>query len=468
MLPFLIISMALSAGQVGPPGSTPAPALFPSPPTPAPALATSGPPAAEAPTGAEAVTIVAPLLPAPPAPAPPPAAPAPAATPPDRWFLMREAQGTWLGDLLDGNRLYLTGWFDMSFTPSTDGVSNQPVVWNDRANRFLFQQGWVRLGRSVVTSGTTEPTVGFQIDVLTGSDYRFTLPRGLFNSQLLNSTGAQNLYGVDPIQHYASLYVPTLFRGTEFRLGRVYCPWGVESNEAVSTPLVSRSYAFNWCPPFTHCGLGMYTTFSPEWSGMFMLANGNDVYFGDPSEELRFVGNIKWTQPGGGRNTVTLATSVGRGAFNSGAPFAAATVALANEPLGRNNLNAFDVVYTHTFSPVLSYNFEGIFGYQTKVPDIANAAHGGTAHWFSAAHYLFYAVSPRLTAILRYENFDDFEGQRTGFEGLYTAATVGAQYRIRKGLIFRPELRYDYNHESAPFEGKHQIFTAAADLIFRW
>jgi hypothetical protein len=268
--------------------------------------------------------IPAPLLPAVEAahgvvPAPPPAPPLP-----PRWFLMRELQGTWLGALLDDNRLYLTGWVQMSFTASTDAVSNQPMVFNDRANEFLLQQSWVRLGRSVVTSGTTEPTIGFQVDFLMGSDYRFTLDRGLWNSQLLNSTGANNLYGIDAIQHYVSLYVPTLFRGVEFRLGRLYTPvTALESLEGVSNPLLSRSYMFNY-DPFTHCGLAAYVTFSPEWSAMLMLANGNDVYFGDPSEELRFVGSLKWTQPGG-RNVLQHDTSMGRGKFVTAATSSSTT-----------------------------------------------------------------------------------------------------------------------------------------------
>jgi hypothetical protein len=421
----------------------------------------------------EPVQINAPLLP-PPGPsmadvrtAPPP----PTFT--DRWWFMREVQGTWLGAALDDNRLYLTGWVEQSYTASTDRVSNVTVVWNDRANQYLMQQAWVRFGRSVVTTGTT-PSWGFQIDILSGSDYRFTLPRGLLNSQLQNSTGAQNLYGVDPIQHYVSLYVPTLFRGVEFRVGRLYTPWGVESLEAVSTPLLSRSYAFNWSPPFTHSGGGAYITFSPEWSAVLLAVNGNDVYFGDPSAEWRFVGNVKWTQPGGGRNTVTLATSLGSGWFNPSAPFAPATVALANEPFGRNNFNAFDLVWTHTFSPVLAYNLEAIYGYQNNVPGAALS--GATydpngfyfANWFSAAHYLFYTISPRASAIVRYENFDDFQGQRTGFAGLYTAITGGLQFRLRKGMIIRPEIRYDYNSDSRPYEGKHGILTAASDLIIRW
>ncbi|MGH7169338.1 MAG: outer membrane beta-barrel protein [Gemmataceae bacterium] len=414
--------------------------------------------------------VIAPYL-LPPGPAAAPAPPGPAAGLPDRWWLMRELQGTWIGTLLDDNRLYMTGWIEQSYTGSTDKVSNVTVVWNDRANQYLLQQGWFRFGRSVVTSGTTENTFGFQVDILTGSDYRYTLPRGLFNSQLVNSTGAQNLYGVDPIQEYVSMYVPTLFRGVEFRLGRLYTPWGVESLEAVSTPLLSRSYAFNWSPPFTHCGLAAYVNFTQQWSGVFMLANGNDVYFGDPSEELRFVGNLRWVQPGG-RNTVTLATSLGRGKFNPAydTPPQQSTVALATEPFGRNNFNAFDIVYTHLFNSVLSYNLEAIYGYQYNVPQSAMAvgSYNGFANWFSAANYLFWTISPKWSNIVRFETFDDAQGQRTGFAGTYLALTEGVQYRISKSMIIRPELRYDDNLLQAPYDGRHGIFTAASDLIIRW
>jgi hypothetical protein len=461
----------------GDPGA-PSSAATGSPPLPAssltPALLPSGPTEPLPLQTPEPLQLSAPFLPSPTLPPAPPVPAAVAAAAPDRWWLMRELQGTWMGAFMDDNRLFFTGWIEQSYTASTDRVTNGTVVWNDRANKYLLQQGWFRLGRSVVTSGTTEPTFGFQIDVLTGSDYRFTLPRGLFNSQLQNSTGAQNLYGVDPIQHYVNMYVPTLFRGTEFRVGRLYTPWGVESLEAVSTPLLSRSYAFNWSPPFTHSGGGAYITFSPEWSAILLAVNGNDVYFGDPAAEWRFVGNVKWTQPGGGRNTVTLATSLGSGWFNPSAPHPTATVALADEPFGRNNFNAFDVVYTHTFSPVLSYNLEAIYGYQNNVPGTALGLASADpnsyyfANWASAAHYLFYTLSPRASSIVRFETFDDFQGQRTGFAGLYTAITGGIQYRFRKGIIVRPEIRYDYNSTSRPFEGKHDILTIASDLIVRW
>jgi hypothetical protein len=419
------------------------------------------------------VEIAAPFLPPTTAQTEAPSPPGPTAPLPDRWWFMRAVQGTWTGAFLDDNRFYMTGWIEQSFTGSTDAVTNGTITWNDRANRYLLQQAWVRWGRSVVTSGTTEPTFGFQIDDLNGSDYRFTLPRGLWNSQLDSSTpGSQNLYGVDLIQEYVSMYLPMLFRGTEFRLGRLYTPWGVESLEAVSTPLLSRSYAFNWSPPFTHCGLAAYVTFNPEWSGVFMLANGNDVYFGDPSEELRFVGNLRWLQPGG-RNSATFATSLGRGKFNPAypSPPQQTTVALATEPFGRNNFNAFDLVYTHQFNAVTSYNLEAIYAYQYNVPQAALAvgSYNGFANWFSAAHYLFHTFTPKWSSITRFETFDDCQGQRTGFAGLYLSFTQGIQYRINKSMILRPEIRYDDNLLQTPFNGdRHWILTAASDLVIRF
>ena len=66
------------------------------------------------------------------------------------------------------------------------------------------------------------------------------------------------------------------------------------------------------------------------------------------------------------------------------------------------------------------------------------------------------------------EFFDDVDGNRTGFEGVYTAVTAGLRFEPRPGFIIRPELRFDYNFESKPFEDKHGMGTATTDFIVRW
>jgi hypothetical protein len=125
---------------------------------------------------------------------------------------------------------------------------------------------------------------------------------------------------------------------------------------------------------------------------------------------------------------------------------------------------------------VFTYANETMYAWQTGVP--ANVPGGivrsgldrtaGTAHWASSVQYFRFTLSPRLSSILRLETFDDFNGQRTGFPGLYVTPTAGVQFRLRKGIIIRPELRYDYNVQSRPFEGQHDLLTVASDMIIRW
>jgi hypothetical protein len=282
---------------------------------------------------------------------------------------------------------------------------------------------------------------------------------------------------VDPVQFYANVYFPNLFRGTEFRVGRTYNPWGYESLEAVSTPLLSRSYAF-FNTPFTVMAVGAYITFSPEWSAALLLTNGNDVFL-VPEEEARMFGKITYAAANQ-RDNVQLGWTLGRGRFNSGAPFSPATVALAQEPAGKNNFNAIDLVYTHVFNARFTYVNESMYAWQTAVPASPNAVIStgsivrtgppfpGTAHWASSVHYFRFNFTEQVSSILRIETFDDFNGQRSGFPGLYVVETAGLQFRPRKGIIIRPELRYDYNGQSRPFEGKHGQFLAASDLILRW
>jgi maltoporin len=121
-----------------------------------------------------------------------------------------------------------------------------------------------------------------------------------------------------------------------------------------------------------------------------------------------------------------------------------------------------DLVYFHTFNPRLTYTLDALFGYQTNVPDV------GAATWFGVVNDLTYKFTPRLSGTSRLEFFDDIDGNRTGFQGLYTALTAGVNFQQRKDIIFRPEVRYDYNNELRPFEDKHGLFTAAVDAILRW
>jgi len=359
---------------------------------------------------------------------------------------MKSLQGTYPGWLLDGSRMQVTGWTDMSFTASSDSRSNLPMGFNYRANEFLLQQNWVRFERSVVTSGTTEPTWGFRSDwILPGSDYIFTLPRGIFNGQLTADNGSPNLYGIDPIQFYLEAYFPTIGRGLDVKFGRVFCQYGVEANDAVSNALASHAYTFIY-DPFTHTGVMSTLKITDAWSVQAGVMLGSDIFI-NPADNLTGMGSVKWAPPTG-RDSVLFSVIVGNGRFDQVHNF--------------HNPEIFDLVYTHKVNSRLTYNFESLYGFTTNVPNT------GFANWFGILNYLTRDFAPRLSGTSRLEFFDDAQGQRTGFEGLYVAVTTGLSFKPRKDVIFRPEIRYDYNVDSRPFEGKHGLFTATADLILRW
>ena len=365
---------------------------------------------------------------------------------PERWFLMQEAQGSWLGAALEEQRLLVSGWTQTSFTASTDDHDQLPLAFNYKANQFLLQQNWLRIDRTVLTSGTSEPSFGFRFDtILPGSDYRFTVARGLFDGQLTANRGTPNTYGIDPIQFYGEAYVPTIARGFDVKVGRFFSQYGIESTDAISNALASHSYTDIY-DPFTHTGVLTQTKLTDVWSVQAGAVLGSDDFI-DRVDNATFIGSVKWA-PTDQRDSVLVNVIAGQGRFN--------------QPRNFHNPELLDLVFTHKFDPRLTYFFESLYGLTNNVPNV------GTANWLGILNYLVYDFTSQVSGTTRLEFFDDFQGQRTGFPGLYVDLTAGFRYRPVKWLQLRQEVRYDYNTETAPFEGKHGLFTAASDMILRW
>jgi hypothetical protein len=391
----------------------------------------------------------APILSLTPSPSPTAAQPAtisPAENPPERWPYMRFVQGTWLGVALEDERTQVYGWAQGNFTASSDRSTNLPYGWNYKANQFLLEQNWLRIDRAVVTSKTDEPTFGFRSDwMLPGSDYFFTLPRGIFNGQLTADNGRPNLYGIDPVQFYVEAYFPTIGRGLDVKFGRFFSQFGVEQIAAPDTVLISRSYTFIYTP-FTQTGILTTTKLTESVTVQAGLVLGSDDFI-DPVDNATFIGSLKWVNPDQ-RNSLLVNMIAGEGRFNQRRNF--------------HNPEIFDVIATHKISANASYTFEALYGFTTNVPDI------GTANWLGIVQYLTCNLTTRISAAARLEVFDDFQGQRTGFKGAYAAPAGVIAFRPVKWLQLRQELRYDYNTQSAPFEGKHSLFTATSDFLVRW
>jgi hypothetical protein len=368
-------------------------------------------------------------------------------TPPEdkRGFLMKALGHTDIGAFLNAHKITASGWTDMSFTASNLSGPILPLGFNWRGNEFLLQQNWLRIEQAVDKDAKTA-TFGFRSDtILPGSDYRFTLPRGIWNSQLTARNGEPAIYGIDPIQFYAEGYFPSIAKGLDVKVGRIFCQYGVESNDAPGNALFSHAYTFIY-DPFTHTGAMGTLQLTDSWSVQGGLMLGNDVFI-NAASNLTGMGNLKWASTNG-NDSVLASFIVGSARFDQTHNF--------------HNPDIFDLIVMHKFNSKLTYNFEALYGFTTNVPDI------GFANWFGIINYLTYDFSSKMSGTTRLEFFDDVQGQRTGFKGLYTAITGGLTFKPHRAIIIRPEIRYDFNDESRPYQGQRGLFTASSDIIVRW
>ncbi|MFO0800365.1 MAG: outer membrane beta-barrel protein [Gemmataceae bacterium] len=370
---------------------------------------------------------------------------------PTKYLLERSLEGTRFGEILNNRGIRIYGWTEMSYGPSTASGTNFPVFMNDRANEFLLNQNYVVLEKALDTS-KSEFQWGWRTDwILPGSDARTTIVRGLWDVQLRNNNGGPQLYPIDLFQAYGMVYLPNLGQGTEVRLGRFATHVGYELVQAVDTPFLSRSYMFQY-NPFTHTGVWANTKINDDWSMGNGIATGTDTFLDAPTNRPTYLGQLKWAPKEGD-------TSV---AFN--------VVVTDPNYIPSENFqlyNFYNLVLTHKFNDKLSYVLDAGYSHMGNFTN-SSGDYIGFTNWYGAAQYLNYAHTDNLVSTFRFELFDDAQGARTGFKGLYTAATYGIAWKPMPGLMIRPFARYDNNNQTEVWEGNQNLFTGGLDVIFRW
>ncbi|MBX3398063.1 MAG: outer membrane beta-barrel protein [Gemmataceae bacterium] len=358
-----------------------------------------------------------------------------------KYFVQKLLEGSRFGQCLDDRGVVISGWAAMNYTASSTSRLNNPVFFNDFANDFQLNQVWLQAVKSIDTS-KKERQFGYNLSGFYGRDYQFTLPRGLFSDQVAD---ARN-YGFDLVYHYGEVFLPNLGgEGSTVRVGRWGTLIGYEVIDAPNTPLVSKSYNFQY-NPFTHTGAMITTQWNENVSTYSGVVTGSDVWI-DPAARATYVGGIKYA-PKDGKGSI---------AFNS--------VIGTHEVLASENFthfNSYNMLFTYNVSDKLTYVLDATFSHAD------NFAGVGSAHWYGFANYFQYKISDKVASNLRVELFEDTKGVRTGFSGLYTAATWSLNVTPNDWAILRPFVRYDYNSESRPFEGDPDLFTGGIELIFRY
>jgi hypothetical protein len=363
------------------------------------------------------------------------------AKPEEKFLLQKLVEASPAGKSLADNGWKIYGWTQGSYNASSASRNNLPVPFIDRANEFSLNQNWLHVEKAVDTT-KKEYQWGLGADIiLPGTDARTTYARGMFDGQ--NASGV--LYGFDLFQAYIDIFSPNVGpSGTTFRLGKFATFLEYEVVQGISNPFISRSYLFQY-NPFTHTGGLAITPLNDDWTMSNGLVLGNDNFI-DPTARLTYVGQLKWA-PKDGKTTVAFGTSVTNPRYNASEAF--------------NYYNVYNLQVTHKLSDKATYVLDASYSHQDKITGV------GSADWYGFVNYLLYQATDKLAWNNRVELFNDSKGVRTGGEGLYTAVTTGLTWKPMPWLYVMPEVRYDYA-TSRPFEGSHDLFTAAIGAIVRW
>jgi hypothetical protein len=376
------------------------------------------------------------------------------------------------------NGIVISGYIDQGYTWNPDNPFdnfNGPLTFNDRANEYQFNQLYVYAEKAVNTEDCWYD-LGWRVDALYGSDWRFTPALGLEIEEDGTRRWNQNnrFYGLAVPQFYGQVGINDL----DIKVGRWYTPAGYEVVMSTGNFFYSHLYTHQYAEPFTHTGALATFKYTDQITLLAGIHRGWDQWE-DINDDPSALAGVTWTSCD--KNT-SLAYVMTYGDE-------------ANELFFTNTQNRYyqSLVFTRQLNDNLKYVAHSDYGHQEEV------AGAGTddAEWYSISQYLIYKVNDCLSYGVRYEWFRDDDGFRVfgvgssefaagvpspmgfvggGYVGSFQDITVGANYKPHANVLIRPEVRWDWydglasgvNGRPLPFDGgtDSSQFTAAVDAIF--
>ena len=336
------------------------------------------------------------------------------------------------------------GWMSMGETYYLDNTNdhiNAPTTFNDRSGEFQFNQLNLFLQKAVDLSSHTW-SVGGRVDVMFGTDSRFTQATGL-DDKLISE---QNLrfYDLAIPQAYLEVFAP-LGNGLTAKIGHFYTIIGHEVVTAPNNFFYSHTYAMQYGEPFTHTGILLSYALNDDFTLNAGSVTGWNNFDKDASN-MNFLGGVSWTND---KATSSASWSVVSGDVDSTAS---------------NNRTVSSLVISHSFTEKLQYVFQHDFGYQQQATVALK-----DAYWYGINQNLFYDFTDTFSAGLRGEWFRDSNGTLLNFgsAGHYYALTAGVNWKPKEWLMLRPEIRYDWADSKALVATSSSVFSSKISILYQ-
>lgn len=333
------------------------------------------------------------------------------------------------------------GWTAQSFTWNPDRPSdrfNGPVTWTDRSNEYQLNQMWLFMDRPTDTKGSGWD-LGGRMDMMYGTDYRFTTAAGLEDDW---NTGS--FYGLAMPQ----LYAEVAYNDLKVKMGHFLSPVGYFVVPTTGNFFNTLPYTFQYGEPFTHTGMLATYTANDQLTFGSGFIRGWDNFDNSGNPHLGYLGTATLT----GSDKQALALVV----VWSKEP---------NQSLDFTSRYLHTLVYSRPLGENLTYVGQSDFGTQTNA-----LVNGKSAQWYGVNQYLFLKRSNSMTWGLGFEWFRDEDGFRVGqllpsfgspnargvtynnnglaggFAGSFYQMTFGPQWRPggNANLMIRPNMRWDW------------------------
>jgi hypothetical protein len=378
----------------------------------------------------------------------------------------------WLDRLLGGrlarSHLHIYGWIDPSINGSTSTQSNIPLSYAIVPNHVELDQAVLRVERPLDTLQTDHVDWGFRFSSLYGIDYRFTTAKGWLSDQLLQHNA---LYGYDPVELYAQLYIPKVLDGLVITAGRYISPPDIEAQLAPDNYLFTHSLMFTF-DPYTFTGANAQLQIDRQLVVQLGLHAGADmapwVDSAQPNAEIL----VRYTATDNNDSLWGGLDSVGAGQFKD----------------QHDDMQVAIATWGHRFNARFHMMTEGYYLWEYNAvmggtcvdgPSKSYASGGGCGAPLAGKstaiglvnYFLIKLASDEYVAI-RNDFLDDPRGWRTGFATWYTSHTLGWVHQFNSLFMIRPEIRYErsYGTGVTPYDNgsKKDQFIASADAVIRF
>jgi len=344
------------------------------------------------------------------------------------------------------------GWLTNSYTWNPSNPNNRfngPVTFTDRSNEFQMNQAYTYFEGTTDTGGNGFD-IGGRVDLLYGTDHRFTTSTGLeTNGDLTqNWNGNNRFYGLAMPQFYAEI----AYNDLKTKIGHFYSPVGFFVVPSTGNFFNTMPYTFQYGEPFTHTGFLSTYQITDDLALGGGLIKGWDNFDNSFNPHVGWLDTMTWTI--NEKSSLAIVHTISQEASNS------------STAGGFSQRFLQTLVYSRQLTDNLQYVLHTDYGHQenaTGPVGIQPNGEGRSAAWYGMNQYLFYKVNDRISYGFNFEWFRDLDGFRIatlaaptaggssrsapldgGWTGNFYQITTGPKIQVTDNLMIRPNARWDW------------------------